>query len=91
MSKRTFSEIVRGSSSEEESESCSSSRPYGGLVNWLSKYQVEEEHVALAKAINASVVSKCNQNICVFCQNYLQYNRCYHSFCRVIWISSWWN
>ena len=34
-----------------------------GLVNLLAEYQVEEGHVAQAKAINASVVSKNYQNV----------------------------
>ena len=63
MSKRTFLDIVRGSASKKVSENCPSSQPFAGLVNWLAEHQVEEEHAASAKAINASVVSKCHPNV----------------------------
>lgn len=58
MSKRLYSEVVvKGSSSEDESERLSLDIPKPkGLVNWLERYQVEEEHVALKKALDLSKV-----------------------------------
>ena len=57
-SKRTFLDTVRGSTSEKVSRNCPSTRPFAGLVNWLAEYQIEGEHVALAKATNESVVKE---------------------------------
>lgn len=51
---KLYSKVV--SSSEDETERIPLDRPAAGLVNWLAKYQVEEENVALEKAINLSKV-----------------------------------
>ena len=48
MSKQLYSEVVKGSSSEEELEMCQTSKT-GSIVNWLREYQTDEEDVALRK------------------------------------------
>lgn len=57
MAKRLYSDVVRVSSSGDESDQAisptASPKP---LVNWLKNYQKEEEYVALEKAINESKV-----------------------------------
>ena len=57
MSKQLYSEIVKGSSSEDEStEHFPLDLPKAGLVKWLTEYQVEVEHDALEKALKLSKV-----------------------------------
>ena len=55
MSKQLYSEVVKGSSSEEELEMCKTSKT-GSIVNWLREYQTDEEDVALEKALTLSKV-----------------------------------
>ena len=55
MSKQLYSEVVKGSSSEEELEMSKTSKS-GSIVNWLHEYQTDEEDVALEKALNLSKV-----------------------------------
>ena len=55
MSKQLYSEVVKGSSSEEELEMCQTSKT-GSIVNWLGEYQTDEEDVALEKALALSKV-----------------------------------
>ena len=55
MSKQLYSEVVKGSSSEEELEMCQTSKT-GSIVNWLREYQTDEEDVALEKALALSKV-----------------------------------
>ena len=55
MSKQLYSEVVKGSSSEEELEMCQTSKT-GPIVNWLREYQTDEEDVALEKALALSKV-----------------------------------
>ena len=55
MSKQLYSEVVKGSSSEEELEMCQTSKT-GSIVNWLREYQTDEEDVALEKALALSMV-----------------------------------
>ena len=55
MSKKLYSEVVKGSSSEEELEMSKTSKS-GSIVNWLHEYQTDEEDIALEKALNLSKV-----------------------------------
>ena len=55
MSKQFYSEVVKGSSSEEELEMCQTSKT-ASIVNWLREYQTDEENVALEKALALSKV-----------------------------------
>ena len=55
MSKQLYSEVVKGSSSEEELEICQTSKT-GSIVNWLREYQTDEEDVALEEALALSKV-----------------------------------
>ena len=55
MSKQLYSEVVKGSSSEEELEMCQTSKT-DSIVNWLREYQTDEEDVALEKALALSKV-----------------------------------
>ena len=55
MSKQLYSEVVKGSSSEEELEMSKTSKSES-IVNWLHEYQTDEEDVALEKALNLSKV-----------------------------------
>ncbi len=56
MSKRLYSEVLSGSSSEEDFEITKTSKPVS-IVNWLNEYQIDEEDVALEKALGLSKVS----------------------------------
>ena len=56
MSKQLYSEVVKGSSSEEELEMSKTSAKSGSIVNWLHEYQTDEEDVALEKALTLSKV-----------------------------------
>ena len=52
-----YSEIVKSSSSEDESaEHFPLDLLKAGLVKWLAKYQIEDEHDALQKALKLSKV-----------------------------------
>ena len=48
MSKRLYSEVVCGSSSEEELKITQTTKS-GPIINWLKEYQSDEEDVALEK------------------------------------------
>ena len=58
MSKRLYSDVVKANSSKDAaSERLPLDPPEAGsIVNWLTEYQVEEEHVALQKALDLSKV-----------------------------------
>lgn len=56
MAKRLYSSVVKGSSSEEESERISQALPMSMVYNWLECYQKEDEHISLQKALNLSKV-----------------------------------